>query len=71
MVKKYNMDVPVSRLRELSSYNPVDLYRLINKSNLADNDGVALLYKMLKMDPEDRPTAEELLKDKWFDSARS
>jgi hypothetical protein len=27
------------------------------------------IYKIMKMDWRDRPTAKELLKDKWFDNA--
>ncbi|KAL3712838.1 hypothetical protein TMatcc_001540 [Talaromyces marneffei ATCC 18224] len=41
----------------------IQIYRRKDRSVLADKQFV---LKMMKLDPRDRPTARELLKDQWF-----
>lgn len=42
-------------------------FRYIRESEICreDND---FLFQIMKLDPRDRPTAKDLLADKWFDA---
>lgn len=45
-------------------------FALASRREISPEDREFVL-KIMKLDPRDRPTAKELLKDKWFDSVRA
>jgi serine/threonine protein kinase len=45
--------------------NQLKPFRLLQDPDLSENDK-AFLLKIMKLDPRDRPTAGQLLKDEWF-----
>lgn len=51
----------------MSAVKPEDMkpFRYISERQICDADK-AFLLKIMQLDPRDRPTAEELLRDEWF-----
>jgi serine/threonine protein kinase len=43
------------------------LFQYITKREISE-EGKAFILKLMKLDPRDRPTAEELLQDEWFEA---
>jgi len=60
-----NWSILATAVQFIKDNNRQRPFNLIQDECLTDEDREFLL-KVMKLDPRDRPTAEELLQDKWF-----
>ena len=57
--------IALAEMMKVIPANQLKPFRLLQDPDLSENDK-AFILKIMKLDPRDRPTTEELLKDEWF-----